>query len=85
MDDSEQSDLDIFLHVTSAFQFLYDFILALVGLIYVCKFEVDFTQILENIQGLFEIKDSCSQDKLLQIAQSESNFIEIGENIYRIY
>ena len=65
LDDSEKSDFDIYLNVTSVFQFLYDLILAIVGLIYKCKFEVDFTQILDNIKGLFEIKDSCSQDKWL--------------------
>ena len=67
LDDSEKSDADIQLHVISAFQFLYDLILAIVGLNYVCNFQVDYAQIFDNLLGLFEIKDSCSTEKLLQI------------------
>ena len=52
---------------------------------YVCKVETDLSKFLDNIEDMFKEKDACSQDKLLQIAQSESNFIEIGENIYQIY
>ena len=85
LDDSEKSDVDRLLHVTSAFQFLYDLILALVGLGYLCNFQVDYAQIFDNFLGLFEVKDSCSKEKLFQIVQSESNYIEIGENIYQIY
>ena len=67
LDDSEKSDVDRLLHVTSAFQFLYDLILALVGLGYLCNFQVDYAQIFDNFLGLFEVKDSCSKEKLFQI------------------
>ena len=69
VDDSEKSDVDRLLHVTSAFQFLYDLILAHVGWGYKCEFQVDFGKIFDDFQGLFEVKDYCSNDKLFMIAQ----------------
>ena len=52
---------------------------------YYCEFEFDISKFFDKIEGLFKDKDVCSEYKLFQIAQSESNFIEIGENIYQIF
>ena len=82
--DADQGDFEAFLHLMSTLQFVSDFILAFFGLAIYCQFEVtiDLAKIFEDLIKVGEDENSCSEERVYKIVQSETNLLEIGENIF---
>ena len=51
-----------------------------------CTFDFDLDQYLSKFMEMFLFKDlDCSQQRMFQIVQSQSNYVEVAVNLYEIY